>query len=101
MQTATRELVRMSWDSGDPYGSAMSAWFGIASALHVRGETIPAGWEFRPSPMLHTVDDLEDYPDLEIWEVLEAGEASADDMRRAGDVLTRYVRLLEHCGRTY
>lgn len=100
MQTLVREVVRAGWDSGDPYGSAMGAWFGISSALHVRGETIPAGWEFRPAPGLHDVGDLED-SDLWYWELLETGEATADDLRSAGNALQRYRALLEVHGRTY
>lgn len=100
MQTQVHEVISAGWDSGDLYGSAMQQWFGISSALHVRGEDIPAEWCFRPGACLRTVDDLED-SDRWFWELLETGEATADDLRTAGNVLQRYVRVLERYGHTY
>ena len=42
-----REL-KIVWDSGDVYGSTMAAWFPICNEIAIRGDDVPASWNFNP-----------------------------------------------------
>lgn len=99
---AARELVRETWDSGDPWGSCMEHRFAIARVLDVSGEGVPAAWQYVPSPADH-----EEWPAAEEWvafswaEAWERGAICAGDLLRFGEVLRRHARLCELAGRSY
>lgn len=42
-----REL-KIVWDSGDVYGSTMAAGFPICNEIAIRGDDVPASWNFNP-----------------------------------------------------
>lgn len=102
--------IKWQWalDSGggDRYGWALGHHFAIAETLYAMGEDIPDEWEFRPGLGLnHSLEDIDLYdhpwPDVRYVEEVLNGAWSADDLRRAGNVLSRYVDLLKRHGLDY
>jgi hypothetical protein len=82
--------------SGDPWGDCMSAWFDCAEFLHATGADIPAHWEFRPSPVLRTVDDLEDGYWRGVFE-----QTDEPIIVEFGNLLCRLAGILRACGKDY
>ena len=78
---------------GDPWGTTMSAWFDIAEILYCRGDNIPPEWEFRPSPLIYDLSGG--------YLVEELSELSSDTLRKLGNLLSRYTRILKFYGRNY
>lgn len=102
MNTVIRDVIKMDFAPGDAWASAMGAWFAIAGVLTIEGESVPASWQYRPSPLQteeHERDGswLADY----FFDAYRAGDINADDLRHAGDVLMRYSSMLETAGRSY
>jgi hypothetical protein len=81
-------IVNDSFD-GDEWGTVMGAAFAIAEALYRRDETIPDAWEYRPGLMMGAEDQArEDSYVLDmILSAVDAGDATYDDLRNAGDGL--------------
>lgn len=108
MSTTVREYmteIRYRRDTGDPWGSAVGEQFGIASALWLTGEIVPAHWHYRHG-MATRADvlanetgeyDLDQYWLLEI----ETDPDNVPAITQVGEILDRYVRLLDHMGRSY
>lgn len=108
----------------DPFGTAMALHFAIAEVLDasdVEGDVTPEPfdrWQYRRAPA-RTVPALEviaaraedfhegewsddySYATVALAAALVAGEVSQDDLIYAGDVLSRYVAVLERSGKTY
>ena len=95
--TNIMELVRMDDIGYDPWGTAMQHWFGIANVLTVNVYDVPAHWQYRPG----ADETTEEWPDSEYQWLLDEGYVTADDLRRAGNVLARYARACERAGRSY
>lgn len=93
--------IRLRFDGGDPWGSTMAEAFGIATALYVMGEEVPDHWQFSPGPILNEEIAREQWPDAEWIDALEAGTFTADELRHAGNVLTRYADKLRAAGMDY
>ena len=82
---------RMTAD-GDDWGNALNWHFHVADEIyHNRAMAVPAGWQFRPSP-LGPANDSEGY------ETSIVQDMSDGDLERFGAVLLRYARFLRHCG---
>lgn len=88
--------IRLDDIKHDPWGTALSWWFDIADVLHAEGAVIPSGWGF--SPGLGATRELEFSNVADMW---VAGYVDADDLRYAGNVLARFVRIAEVEGRSY
>ena len=87
--------------NGDPWGSSMGAHFSAAHALEHADEDIPHEWGYRDSIACHGFDTDEDYEAIAITAAVQDGRLTWEDVRRIGDVLHRYERLLERAGRSY
>jgi len=80
---------RETHDHGDPWGSAMSALFGIAAELWMRDDgSLPASWLYRPGAAADPRDP-EDY----LYETFK--EADTEDLLALGELLNRYCDLLK------
>lgn len=91
-------LVRMDDYKYDPWGTCMMHGFGIADVLNAyEGET-PSEWEYRPAM---SGPDTEEWPASEYADGYEDDSTRAERLEYAGNVLSRYARLLEHAGRNY
>lgn len=79
--------VMIGWDSGDPYGSAMSLWFDAAEYLYFElGVEPPASWEFSPSPIQTEVEEDNhfigmEYDASQIIAIGDACERVADECK--------------------
>jgi hypothetical protein len=88
--------------SGDPWAEAHEHWFAVTAVLNLRGEAIPADWQYRPSPLqTEDAERRESWAAGEYFDAYDAGELTGADMRAAGNVLARYVDLLRAAGRDY
>ena len=110
------------WDY-DPWGTATGLHFDIAAVLDmsdVEGDVSPepfARWQYRRAaiavPAIETVaaradrfsedegaDDYS-YGTVELAFAYQNGDITQADLIYAGDVLSRYSRLLERAGRSY
>lgn len=98
MNTEAKFLI--SLDSGDdPWGHAMGHMFAIAHTLYMFGGPIPSAWQYRPG--LREDEPRGEWPDSE-WESLyEDGSVTADDLVQAGNVLSRYINILDSKGLSY
>lgn len=107
MNAAIRELIRQDHDDGDPWGSTMSHWFAVADMLHRLGYVTPPEWEYQalvrrwPAAALFPAPDPEEWPDSEYAALWGAGEIDVDDLTHAGNVLCRYVAILDRAGHSY
>ncbi|MGZ4518829.1 MAG: hypothetical protein ACXVGB_00225 [Mycobacteriaceae bacterium] len=102
MNRYARDLL--SVDSGiDPWGWCMGHWFAIAELLYLEGEDIPEAWEFR-APLIRAGSGAvrtDDYPD-DCWaELWLGGYIDADELRKVGNILTRYAHLCVRAGLDY
>jgi hypothetical protein len=85
---------RLGADSGDPWGSSMALFFGIAAVLHSRDPAmVPIKWQYRPP--LHRWDDPRDEQDQ--WISYYANY----QLLQAGSVIERYTHLLRRHGCDY
>ena len=117
MKRIALDTARMDdWD--DPWGTAMTHFFGVAEVLyHARAE-IPRRWQFRHpsgdscSPitafLAHSEHGEEDpcdcrgqWPDVEYVPFLDAGPLGVAMLTYAGDVLNRYLGFVKRAGRDY
>lgn len=89
----------MTFDPGDPWGSAMAWRFAVADALYHTGSDIPDAWAYRHGPICQGDDD--DFTSELVRETLAEGEVGSDDLRAFGDALDRYSRQLSRAGRDY
>lgn len=80
----------------DPWGHAMGAWFDIANELWYRRAAIPEHWEYRPAGP-YARDPRE--PGSAWYSV--ARESKTRDLRRMGNLLERYTRILKLKGEDY
>jgi len=107
MHAILRADLTANWDRGDAWGSAMGAHFSIADVLYVAGEDIPAAWGYRQPNTTQAVHDAMydenngDWLAADLRESLMTGLVTADDLRHAGDVLSRYTDMLKAAGRDY
>ena len=76
-------------DSGDQWGSAMSARFDICETLTRRGDDVPASWEFHAGAGLFGIDDE---PESYFGCIIR--DADSADLVRFGNVLARYTNAL-------
>jgi hypothetical protein len=94
------DLLRDSFDSYDPYGSALMAHFDIAECLHRNGAPIPAEWDF--SPGLAAECDLDEDASYFATEVdLMQRQGHYSNLVHAGNVLMRYVAQCKISGLDY
>lgn len=94
-RAAIRSIITMGWDDGDVQGSTLGPLFDVCEVMFVSGFEVPAECEFRPSPMLHTVNDLDDnWPAAELIEMLDDGSIDSDDLAYWARVLNRCVDLI-------
>ena len=100
MNASIRELIQQDLDDGDAWGSAMLHWFAISGWLHRLGHTTPPEWEYLPG-MAVMDEDPEEWPDSEYGSLWAAGEFDVDDLIQAGNVLCRYVAILDRAGHSY
>lgn len=102
MNAEINHLIRLG---DDPWGDTMGVWFGIAETLYRDYEDIPADWQFRPSPVIvqgdPPDDDDDSWPECEIASLYFGGHVTADELRHAGNVLTRYAAQLKLAGLDY
>lgn len=84
-------------DSGDPWGSAMGAWFTVSNELYFRGVEIPGSWNYSPGAIASGADPRE--PDDYMYEVCCA--ADSPTLLRFGDVLCKYTTNLSESGFSY
>lgn len=102
-QTPLWQAIRNTYDPDDPWGSALDWQVAVAEALHRSGGDVPASWQYRPSPM-HRVGQPPDedvYDAREVWDLLTAGEVTAEDLRAAGEVLARHAARAAAAGHDY
>ena len=102
MHKEIREALRQ-YDTGDAWGDTWSAWFAIAGVLDIQGEDVPDSWRYRPATSLQTEAGLRKDNDMAgyLIDEFEARLFDAEDLRRAGNVLERYVDMLRNAGRDY
>lgn len=81
-------------NDGDSWGWAMSWWFAVSDHLHFLSDVpVPAEWEFRPSPLGMSTEDL--------WQLDILSEYSPEEWLAAGRILHRYTALLRRHGKDY
>jgi hypothetical protein len=79
----------------DKWGTALNAHFSVCEELMYRGSDIPSVWEFRPGVCHVAARNYE-----EVWtEILEVETDEA--LIHFGNILHRYVHLLERHGHGY
>lgn len=106
MNQHIKETIALDSGDEDVYGHAIEHMFGIAETLYATGESLPPEWEFHdPWPRerrLQLIEDGEDgWASAEYLAILRKGLATADDLRHAGAVLTRYITRLKRAGLDY
>jgi hypothetical protein len=93
-------LVREDDTDGDPFGTCMMHWFGIANTLEGYAGETPADWQYRPG--LFVNDSLsEEYPDSYYAEEVRDSRLTIEQLTYAGNVLARWSQLLKHAGKDY
>jgi hypothetical protein len=85
---------KLQADSGDNWGSAMAAFFGVAGELWWRGETLPLHWEYSPG----CASDPREHDDY-LFTVFN--ECDTAVLYRFGNILERYTRNLDRVGESY
>ena len=88
---------------GDAWGWAMGHSFAISANLYARRWVVPAKWKYRNpwAPEHERGIIAETWPDSEYSNLIDAGAIGANDLRRAGNVLNRYCRILVRGGKDY
>lgn len=107
LQAMYRKDFDPSWTDGDgnpmgdPWGTAMSLWFDICDWLTVQGVSVPAHWEYRPSPFLpHSIEEHKATWESEV-PPSAFEETSTEELIHMGNVLERYTRMLDKAGHSY
>lgn len=98
------DMLPLSWDNSDKWGSVMSWAFACADALYFAGEMIPSEWQFQPGAMSGELDRSENTEHSEaVWitEDVEDGTITWDDVRHLGNALMRYRHILDARGESY
>jgi hypothetical protein len=90
-----------AWDGFDPWASVMEWWFAVAEFLYHEGETLPASWEFRDSPVHAHGYEPEGYPAEMVDDLYDEGLITLADVHALGDVLTKYAGILKLAGKDY
>ena len=101
--------VRDRSDSGDRWGSALGELFGIASALTLSGEIVPEHWQYRHGisnrqDVLANVTGEYDLDRFWLLEIVGTGIGNRETVQaitQVGNILNRYVDLLETRGEGY
>lgn len=101
------DVIRENFDGGDPWGSAIEAHFQICYTLTRYGAPVPADWEFRMGAFEPEEDDND--PENEDgdgsylgWELdLLMRQGHMSNLIDAGNVLKRYLHILEMAGYSY
>ena len=89
---ALRSEIRLSWDGGDPQGSALSVGFAACEVLHwCTNVDVPAEVDYSAGAF---GPDEESYPDAMFLELLDGGIVTAGDLAYWARVVSRFVRLL-------
>lgn len=91
-RTAIRDEITISWDGGDPCGSALSNLFGLCAVVTVYGGDVPAEAEYQPG--LGVERELDEYPDSMFAELVDDGSADLDDLIYWIRVLNQYAGLI-------
>lgn len=90
------ETFREEYDSGDPWGSVMGAWFNVADALNFVGERgVPDRWQYRAGAASGAEEGNE------YARMLEAGEVSEQELTVLGDWLQERSEALREQGFDY
>jgi len=97
---AIRTTLTMDSGDGDVFGWGMDHWFDVAETLHRAGETIPTSWQYVPSPVMLS-HEPESIFVADLSADLREGAITPDDLRRAGDVLGRYIQHVKFHGTDY
>lgn len=79
----------------DPWGEAMSAFFELCARMYKRGLTIPAEWQYRPSPLTSDPTEKDNY-----WYSLFA-RCGRHQLLAIGNLLHRYTEYLRRKGKDY
>jgi hypothetical protein len=91
---------RLQSDGGDPWGSAMSAFFQVANEMHRRGMDHPQEWKYHPGA--GRMEGPEDWTDENTpgfaWECVHATD---DALEALGALLSRYIDKLRTAGHSY
>lgn len=89
-------------DFSDPWGTAMAWGFGVAEVLYSAGEDVPTEMEYVPSPFVTLSNECPaEYPDAEVWGLLDRGEMSIEDVQFAGRCIARYIDWCKAAGLDY
>ncbi len=92
-------LIREDDIKHDPWGTAMSWHFAIADCLVEWGPPYPpAAWHYRQAAGGPETDS---YAYMELSGLLSAGEITASDLVKVGNVLARFENLCELRGMSY
>ena len=89
-----KSALRMDDLRGDPWGTAMGAFFDVAEELDRQGEAVPDGWRYRPG-----VCGPPDYPESYFGQ--EISGSHPGELTKFGNLLYRYTAMLDHAGRSY
>lgn len=99
------ELFREDDYKHDPWGTSMG-WLGsLADVLYVL--TGEVSEDYRPSAMLWGPEDLDldpetgSYSTRTLYDCLQDGSITEDDMRKVYKVISRYVDWAKAAGRSY
>ena len=109
--TARNTLDTLGFDTsetgpnGDPWGFAMGALFDIAHAIeHYGRDYPPASWQYRDSPICHGLDHHESGENDRARSVaayIARHPERERELIHAGNVLDRYIGILDRSGRSY
>jgi hypothetical protein len=110
--TARNTLDTLGFDTseinptmGDPFGFAMGAMFDLAHALeHYGRDYAPAHWHYSDSPICHGLEKHmsgEDEQARRVAAYIARHPEREREIIHAGNVLDRYIRVLERSGRSY
>ena len=96
------DVARDYIDAHDPWGSALNLCFDICETLVRHGVPVPTDWEYSPGAFTGEgeLDEDNDSPfcfELDFY--MRHGHVS--NILHAGEVLSRYVRILELAGKSY
>jgi len=82
-------------DRGDPWGSAMGAWFDLAAELEYRYGETPSEWQYVP-PATAGDPREEDSAYFDLFQ-----DASREALVQLGNLLSRYATMLRRAGMDY
>lgn len=84
--------VRSCYD-GDPWGTCMMAFFGLADYMHTKGYSIPDRWRFSPGLSVDTENEQ--------FRECKRLRLSALQCARLGRILERWHSILKARGKDY